>query len=185
MSGTRSETGERDRMAEMVSEGGRGSSECRDGRREAQEEERSGGGGGGKERKILHKRSREEHWERSTRACTGSRRGRRAVPSLRSFRPLARQTALRSTQKSRAFCGARSSLHLRTDPLTRCHRTLRSARSFVRSFVGSLVCLFLLRGLFRSRPLFSISLHHARVTPSREPHDSPSGAAPPVIASFE
>lgn len=43
MSGTRSETGERDRTAEMVSEGGRGSSECRDGRREAQEEKRSGG----------------------------------------------------------------------------------------------------------------------------------------------
>jgi len=32
-------------------------------------------------------------------------------------------------EESRTFCAARSSLHLRTDPLIRCHRTLRSVRS--------------------------------------------------------
>lgn len=77
-------------------------------------------------------------------------RGEGEEPSLRSFRPLARQTALRPTQKSRAFCGARSSLHLRTDPLTRCHRTLRLlARSFVRSFVRSLARI---AGLYADAP---------------------------------
>lgn len=78
MRGTRSETGKRDRTAEMVSGGGRGSSECGDGRRGTQEEEPSGEARRGR----YYTNGREEHWERRTRACTGSRRGRRAEPPL-------------------------------------------------------------------------------------------------------
>lgn len=117
----------------MVSGGGRGSGECGDGRRGAQEEKRCG-------------RQEEEDTTQTAEKSIGNgaqerapARGEGEEPRLRSFRPLARQTALRPTQKSRAFCGARSSLHLRTDPLTRCHRTLRSARSLARSHCR-LVC---------------------------------------------
>lgn len=79
---------------------------------------------GGTEREVRRGRhytnGREEHCERSTRACTGSRRGRRAEPQLV---PTSSQTnASFARRRNRAFCGARSSLHLRTDPLTRCHR---------------------------------------------------------------
>ncbi|KYQ60079.1 hypothetical protein ALC60_00903 [Trachymyrmex zeteki] len=127
MSGTRSETDKRDKTVEMVSGGGKGSSERRRKKRSTR---------GGTEREAKRGRhytnGREEHWERSTRASAPAR-GEGEEPSLRSFRPLARQTALRPTQKSRAFCGARSSLHLRTDPLTRCHQPL--VRSFSRSHV--------------------------------------------------
>lgn len=86
---------------------------------EEEKRERRNRAEGGKERKTLHT-SGEEHRKPGARACTGEGE----EPSLRSFRPLARQTALRSAQKSRAFCSARSSLHLRTDPFARCHRTL-------------------------------------------------------------
>lgn len=129
MSGTRSETDKRDKTAEMVSGGGRGSSECGDGRRgrQAQEEERS-------------ERQGEEDTTQTAEKSIGNgaqerapARGEGEEPSLRSFRPLARQTALRPTQKSRAFCGARSSLHLRTDPLTRVTGRSAPRRSFVRS----------------------------------------------------
>lgn len=111
-----------------------------------EEEHKRRNSAGGKERKILHKRQRRAlGTEHKSVHRLEAREKSRAEPSLRSFRPLARQTALRPTQKSRAFCGARSSLHLRTDPLTRCHRTLCSAplRSFVRPFARShcrLVC---------------------------------------------
>lgn len=91
---------------------------------EEEKRERRNRAEGGKERKTLHT-SGEEHRKPGARACTGEGE----EPSLRSFRPLARQTALRSAQKSRAFCSARSSLHLRTDPFARCHRTLRSVRA--------------------------------------------------------
>lgn len=117
-----------------------GGSECGDGRRGAQEEEQHGRQGEEDTTQTAEKSIGNGAQERAP------ARGEGEEPSLRSFRPLARQTALRPTQKSRAFCGARSSLHLRTDPLTRCHRTLCSAplvRSSVRSFARShcrLVC---------------------------------------------
>lgn len=75
MSGTRNETGERDRSAEMVGGGGRRSGECGDGRRGARDGERSG-------RERYYTNGEEKHWERSTRACTDSTRGRRAEPPL-------------------------------------------------------------------------------------------------------
>lgn len=105
-------------------------SECGDGRREAQEEVWSG-------------RQEEEDTTRmaeksiaSTRACTGSRRGRRAEPQLV---PTSSQTnASFARRRSRAFCGARSSLHLRTDPLPVVTDNA-SLRSFVRSLTRPLV----------------------------------------------
>lgn len=62
----------------------------------------------------------------------------------------------------------------------------RFARLFVRSFTFSL-SPSTARGLFRSlaSSLLHLAPSRSRCTSSREPHDSPSGAAPPVIASFE
>ncbi|KYN20580.1 hypothetical protein ALC57_07069 [Trachymyrmex cornetzi] len=78
MSGTRSETGKRDRTAEMVSGGGRGNRE----RRRKKRSTRGGTEREAKRRRILHERQRRTLGTESTRACTGSRRGRRAKPSL-------------------------------------------------------------------------------------------------------
>lgn len=113
-------------------------SERGDGRRGAQEEERNGRQGEEDATRTAEK-SRNGVQERAP------ARGEEEEPSLHSFRPLARQT-LPSPDAEVAlffFCDTRSSLHLRTDPLTRCHRTLRSARSFARSLAHShcrLVC---------------------------------------------
>lgn len=103
-------------------------SECgEDGRRGAQEEVRSGKQGEEDTTRMA---------EKSTRACTGSRRGRRAEPQLV---PTSSQTnASFVRRRSRAFCGARSSLHLRTDPLPVVTDNA-SLRSFVRSLTRPLV----------------------------------------------
>lgn len=97
-------------------------------------------------RQTLHneRQRRAPENQASTRAaCTGAEtREKREEPEEPLLVPASSQTNGPSpdAEESRTFCAARSSLHLRTDPLTRCHRTLRFARSSASRCAGRLVC---------------------------------------------